>query len=251
MGDTAGASLSLGSRGAAELELGNTDRALADAQEAHRRLPADGGGSVAFRAWTGTTLAIAEAVAGLDAGAAVTLAGTIDSVVQLDSPAEIDAWLDAAFAVLATPHPVLAARCLGALDVATRAEGVGHVEQSPQPSNQRADRAIDRASPTGREPCRGPRMDRRVLFEQLAAVVRADARRQDGRVVAPYGDLTARERRVLDLLGAGRTDPEIGAELGIAPKTASVHVANLKAKLGVETRVEAVLFARDHLRPDA
>ena len=56
----------------------------------------DGDGSVTFRLWTPTTLAIAEASAGLHAEAATSLAGTIDAVVRLDSAAEYDAWLTAA-----------------------------------------------------------------------------------------------------------------------------------------------------------
>ena len=52
---------------------------------------------------------------------------------------------------------------------------------------------------------------------------------------------------ILGLLAEGRTDREIADDLGITAKTASVHVANLKGKLGVETRVEAVIFARDRL----
>ena len=57
--------------------------------------------------------------------------------------------------------------------------------------------------------------------------------------------LTVREREVLGLLAAGRTDGEIAAELFISKKTASVHVANIKGKLGATSRVEmAVLAAR-------
>ena len=122
-GDLAGASLSLMARAAAELELGNTDRGLADVREASRRLPADGGGSGSFRLWTGTTLAEAEAAAGLDAEAAATLAGTIGMVLRLDLPLEYDAWLDGAFAVLAKTQPLLAAKCLGALDDVKRSDG--------------------------------------------------------------------------------------------------------------------------------
>jgi ATP/maltotriose-dependent transcriptional regulator MalT len=51
--------------------------------------------------------------------------------------------------------------------------------------------------------------------------------------------LTLREREVLTLLAAGRTNPEIAKELFISPKTASVHVSNILAKLGVTSRVEA------------
>jgi DNA-binding CsgD family transcriptional regulator len=59
---------------------------------------------------------------------------------------------------------------------------------------------------------------------------------------APFG-LTQREREVLELLGQGRSDQEIADTLFISAKTASVHVSNVKAKLGVERRVEATLIA--------
>ena len=60
-----------------------------------------------------------------------------------------------------------------------------------------------------------------------------------------HGDLTRREVEVLGLLASGMSDPEIGAALFISPRTASVHVSNIKSKLGVETRVEAALRARE------
>ena len=44
---------------------------------------------------------------------------------------------------------------------------------------------------------------------------------------------------VLRLLADGRTHPEIGAELFISAKTASVHVSRILAKLDVRSRVEA------------
>jgi DNA-binding NarL/FixJ family response regulator len=44
---------------------------------------------------------------------------------------------------------------------------------------------------------------------------------------------------VLGLLARGRSDQEIASELFISPKTASVHVSNVKGKLGVERRIEA------------
>ena len=51
-------------------------------------------------------------------------------------------------------------------------------------------------------------------------------------------DLTPREREVLALLAAGRSDGEIGEALFISKKTASVHVATIKGKLGARSRVE-------------
>jgi DNA-binding CsgD family transcriptional regulator/tetratricopeptide (TPR) repeat protein len=51
--------------------------------------------------------------------------------------------------------------------------------------------------------------------------------------------LTPREREVLLLVAAGRSNPEIAQTLFISAKTASVHVSNILAKLGVGGRVEA------------
>ncbi|AYF97401.1 helix-turn-helix transcriptional regulator [Protaetiibacter intestinalis] len=53
-----------------------------------------------------------------------------------------------------------------------------------------------------------------------------------------YG-LTTREREVLMLVAAGRSNPEIARELFISGKTASTHVSNILAKLGLEGRVAA------------
>jgi DNA-binding CsgD family transcriptional regulator len=55
--------------------------------------------------------------------------------------------------------------------------------------------------------------------------------------------LTAREFEVLRLVAAGRSNREIAAELFISAKTASVHVSNILAKLGVAGRGEAAATA--------
>ena len=60
--------------------------------------------------------------------------------------------------------------------------------------------------------------------------------------------LTMREHEVLRLVAAGRSNREIGEELFISAKTASVHVSNILAKLGVSGRGEAAAIAhRDGL----
>ena len=59
-----------------------------------------------------------------------------------------------------------------------------------------------------------------------------------GDELARFG-LTDREREVLLLVAAGRSNPEIAKALFISAKTASVHVSNILAKLGVSGRVEA------------
>ncbi|MFF7392572.1 AAA family ATPase [Streptomyces scabiei] len=60
--------------------------------------------------------------------------------------------------------------------------------------------------------------------------------------VAALG-LTDREDDVLRLVAAGRTNRQIAEELFISPKTASVHVSNILAKLGVSSRGEAAAVA--------
>lgn len=55
--------------------------------------------------------------------------------------------------------------------------------------------------------------------------------------------LTSRERDVLRLVSVGRTNRQIAEELFISPKTASVHVSNILAKLGVSGRGEAAAVA--------
>ncbi|WP_254886153.1 helix-turn-helix transcriptional regulator [Streptomyces sp. NA02950] len=55
--------------------------------------------------------------------------------------------------------------------------------------------------------------------------------------------LTPRERDVLRLVAAGHSNRQIAEELFISPKTASVHVSNILAKLGVSGRGEAAALA--------
>jgi DNA-binding CsgD family transcriptional regulator len=55
--------------------------------------------------------------------------------------------------------------------------------------------------------------------------------------------LTPREQEVLALMAAGRTNRQIGAQLFISEKTASVHVSNILAKLSASGRTEAVAIA--------
>ena len=56
--------------------------------------------------------------------------------------------------------------------------------------------------------------------------------------------LTPREREILALVAAGRSNGEIGQQLFISAKTVSVHVSNVMAKLGASSRTEAAALAR-------
>ncbi|WND39317.1 AAA family ATPase [Streptomyces sp. BB1-1-1] len=87
------------------------------------------------------------------------------------------------------------------------------------------------------------RLGATLLRERLNDLVRR------GRLTdaTPTGDrasvLTARERDVLRLLALGRSNRQIGEELFISAKTASVHVSNILAKLAAASRTEAVAIA--------
>jgi DNA-binding CsgD family transcriptional regulator/tetratricopeptide (TPR) repeat protein len=98
----------------------------------------------------------------------------------------------------------------------------------------------------------------RLGMEPISAEVRALARRarlalddepaasepatEEPDRLAPFG-LTEREREVLLLLAAGRSNPEIAQLLLISPMTASVKVSKILAKRGVRGRVDAAAVA--------
>jgi DNA-binding CsgD family transcriptional regulator len=92
----------------------------------------------------------------------------------------------------------------------------------------------------------------RVTFRELGAG--PDVERID-RLAPPaagttVGDeesrLSAREREVLALVAAGKTNREIASDLFISPHTVSRHVEHIFAKLGVSTRAAATAYAYAH-----
>jgi DNA-binding CsgD family transcriptional regulator len=116
------------------------------------------------------------------------------------------------------------ARRLGAAPVAAEAEALARRARLSLPREQ--------ADPTaGARGGHGP-----------AAGHAGTARPSVADELARFG-LTEREREVLILVAAGRSNPEIARELFISAKTASVHVSNILAKLGVGGRVEAAAVA--------
>ena len=77
----------------------------------------------------------------------------------------------------------------------------------------------------------------------------SDQRRRPTRLVVDESSahslgLTSREAEVLVLVAAGRTNRQIGTELFVSDKTASVHVSNILRKLGVNSRVDAAAVAQ-------
>ncbi len=58
-----------------------------------------------------------------------------------------------------------------------------------------------------------------------------------------YSGLTERELEILRLVGEGLSNKQIGKELFISDRTVQAHLSNIFAKLGVNTRTEAVMYA--------
>ena len=68
---------------------------------------------------------------------------------------------------------------------------------------------------------------------------------------APRGELTEREREVLSLLADGMSNAAIAGALSVSVHTVRNHIANLSAKLGAHSKLEALSIAvRDGLLPD-
>ena len=59
----------------------------------------------------------------------------------------------------------------------------------------------------------------------------------------PDAELTARELEILRLLGAGKSNKEIAADLQISVRTARTHVSNILGKPDLTSRTQAALWA--------
>jgi DNA-binding NarL/FixJ family response regulator len=80
---------------------------------------------------------------------------------------------------------------------------------------------------------------RRVLSLFIERVTNSPGR------IFPAGRVcfTAREKEVLEMLVAGRSNREIGAPLGITERTVKAHVAKLMRKVGVQNRIALSVHA--------
>ncbi len=88
------------------------------------------------------------------------------------------------------------------------------------------------------------------LFEpgEVIELLRSAARRreEDWGAKAALSRLTQRERQVLEALGEGLSDKQIGDCLNVSTETVRTHMVNILAKLGVDSRLQALVFAVRH-----
>jgi DNA-binding NarL/FixJ family response regulator len=141
-----------------------------------------------------------------------------------------------AWAAIERPYPVAVARF---------AEAEAHLRAGDREATVAAARAAaEGARALGArwlvEEVEGLAARARLRLDEAPAVVNGD-----GRAEAAFG-LTPRELQVLALLAGGATNREIGAQLYMAEKTASVHVSRILSKLDVRSRTEAAAVAHRH-----
>ena len=150
---------------------------------------------------------------------------------------DVAAWQAAvqAWQVAAEPYP-LAYAWLRLAGAAAAAGG-----------RQTASHSVRQAHALARQVGAAPIADEAAAFARRTRLSLAEPAGQEA--VPPPEDplarfgLTEREREILALLSAGRSNPQIAEALFISPKTASVHVSNILGKLGVTSRIEAAAVA--------
>jgi two-component system, NarL family, response regulator LiaR len=83
------------------------------------------------------------------------------------------------------------------------------------------------------------------IASKLLTRLRADQQEAAEEAMPEQGraDLSERELEVLKLLAAGKDNSEIAQELFISPKTVKNHISSILAKLQIENRIQAAVYA--------
>ncbi len=156
--------------------------------------------------------------------------------------AMVDVLAPTAHLVAEGGDAITAARLIGVVDALRDATGGSLQTLVRSLSDRGVDAARQRLGNDGFE--RARRAGRAMPLEAaldgaLAALAGLAEPAPRSAEAATAGGLTPREREVLRLLVAGRSNPEIAEALFISRATARTHVANILAKLGVGSRGEA------------
>jgi DNA-binding NarL/FixJ family response regulator len=108
--------------------------------------------------------------------------------------------------------------------------------------NAEADQLVDALRAVGHgHALLAPEVTQRVIAQMTAPAAGSGP----GRHADLLGQLTERELEVLRLIGAGRSNSEIAADLVIGAATVKTHVSSIFAKLQVRDRVGAVIIAHE------
>ncbi|MGW5049556.1 LuxR C-terminal-related transcriptional regulator [Actinokineospora sp. NPDC004072] len=84
-----------------------------------------------------------------------------------------------------------------------------------------------------------------IVGNTIASRFIATLRLMRGTSPYPFPQLTGRERDVLELIAAGKSNSAISKELALSPKTISNRVSGVFGKLGVADRAQAIVLARE------
>jgi DNA-binding NarL/FixJ family response regulator len=118
---------------------------------------------------------------------------------------------------------------------ALRAGAAGFLLKTVEPAN--LIEAVRRVA--GGDGVLAPEVTRRLLAAFLTAPVERPAIRPE------LSALTSRERDILAALGRGLSNADMAAELSISEATAKTHVSRVLAKLGLTSRVQAAIIAKE------
>jgi DNA-binding CsgD family transcriptional regulator len=93
-----------------------------------------------------------------------------------------------------------------------------------------------------------PNDELRKIFLQHAHATIPSLREPTPRQIArnAFGGLTAREREIAALIAQGQSNRSIAVELILSERTVEKHVANIMAKLSVDTRTQIGVWAAEH-----
>jgi two-component system nitrate/nitrite response regulator NarL len=86
-----------------------------------------------------------------------------------------------------------------------------------------------------------------IVSDALTHLLAAAIRKQNRPESVNEAGLTEQETRILELIAGGLSNKVIGRELDIAEGTVKVHVKHILRKLGLRSRVEAAVWAVEHL----
>ena len=107
------------------------------------------------------------------------------------------------------------------------------------------DEAADEVLGAARAAAEGETLIDPVMLSRLLHQVTRE-REQRREVQTLFGALTEREWEMLRLLASGKRNDDIASSLFISPQTVQTHVRNVLGKLGVHSKLEAVVLAVKH-----